>query len=82
MIYRRCKCGEHEAYGSIPPPRCSRCEKCGSDLATSPDDHLEPLSHDFQPEPVETDAGGAVLSRCRYCHRTRKQIAALAKGES
>ena len=74
MIYYRCKCGESEAYGSMPPYPCSRCDKCGSNLASSLDSHSEPLPHDFVPTQVETDAGEAVLSRCRYCHRTPKEV--------
>lgn len=48
MQYYRCKCGNSEAWGSDAPPRCSRCSKCGSDLATPPDEHSEPLPHEFE----------------------------------
>lgn len=74
MRFYRCKCGEHQAYGSDSPSRCSACAKCGSDLAESPSLHREPVPHEFYAETVETNGGTQELDRCKYCHRTRKQI--------
>lgn len=74
MMYYRCKCGFSTAWGSMPPYQCDRCPKCGSDLASHPDHHREPKPHDMQPTEVQTDAGPATLSRCRFCHRTQAQI--------
>lgn len=75
MQYYRCKCGRKEAWGSMSPPLCSRCPDCGTNLATAPDIHGEPQDHDFSlVEKVETDQGDATITRCRYCHRTRREI--------
>lgn len=75
MQYYRCKCGNREAYGSMPPYACDKCEKCGSDLSLHPDYHQEPKPHDFSAvENVQTDQGAATITRCRYCSRTREQI--------
>ena len=73
MQYYRCKCGSCESWGSDGPPQCARCSKCGSNLATHPDFHHEPKEHDFS----DTAAiGKDVIEVCRYCHRTRDQVAA------
>ena len=74
MIFYRCKCGEREAIGSMPPPQCARCRKCGSDLASSPDRHREPEPHNFVAHQVETDEGPKPLSRCSYCFGSRVEI--------
>lgn len=75
MQYYRCKCGNREAHGSMPPYRCSKCSKCGSDLATHPDLHAEPVEHDFSSvETVKTDQGDATITSCKYCYRTKEQV--------
>jgi hypothetical protein len=75
MQYYRCKCGAREAWGSMPPYRCTKCEKCGSDLATDPGLHDEPVPHDFSAvKTVETDQGTATITRCRLCLRTLHEI--------
>lgn len=43
----RCKCGNAFAFGSDAPQPCTRCSKCGSDLAGHPDHHREPIPHRF-----------------------------------
>lgn len=63
----------------MPPDQCDGCELCGTNLSSHPDFHHPPTPHEFIPTKVETDDGGAVLSRCRYCHLTKGEI---AKGES
>ena len=80
MRYSRCRCGELEHWGSgMSPHRCARCPKCGSDIASGPSSHGEPLDHEFVAHEVETDEGPKPLSRCRYCHRTRSQINKMDK---
>lgn len=74
MQYYRCKCGHSTAWGSYSPYLCDSCSKCGSDLAPSPDSHQTPVNHTFVPYPVETDEGTKYLSKCQYCHRTRKEL--------
>lgn len=73
MIYYRCKCGFSTAYGSMPPNVCDFCEKCGSDLAMSPDSHRPPQRHEWSTQPVQSDAGGATLTRCRWCGTRKAQ---------
>ncbi len=70
----RCRCGEHRAYGSDPPPRCSKCERCGSGLGGSPLSTFEVAPHLMVPTQVETDEGKKTLTRCMYCHETKSQI--------
>jgi hypothetical protein len=58
----------------MSPARCSKCLKCGSDLATSPSLHGEPSPHDYYQESVKTDNGPQPLTRCRWCLRTKEEI--------
>lgn len=81
MLYYRCKCGRHQAYGSMPPWPCTVCLKCGSNLATGPTAHHEPKQHVFIPVPVETNEGTRHLDRCQYCQRTRAEIQASDAAE-
>lgn len=37
MVYYRCKCGNREAFGSMPPPPCEECPLCLTTLETHPD---------------------------------------------
>ena len=75
MKYYQCKCGTEKFWGSgMCPPACGKCRPCGSDMASGPESHREPVDHEFYASKVETDDGEATLSRCRYCHLTKKQI--------
>lgn len=56
MRYFRCKCGKTTASGSMEPPRCATCEDCGSDLASAPSLHRDPVPHDMRPDGF-----------CRHC---------------
>lgn len=79
MIFYRCKCGDSQAWGSMPPAQCAWCEKCQSSLAAGPDGHRDRVPHEFVASKVETDGGDATLTRCWFCHRTRKEIEADEK---
>jgi hypothetical protein len=80
MIYGRCKCGKREFWGSgMEPPTCCPCKHCGTVPAHSPHAHPAPTPHDWYQHMVDTDAGPQPLSRCRLCHRTRKEIEALER---
>lgn len=79
MIYYRCKCGEHESWSSMGPRRCTRCKKCGSNLASGPESHSEPEPHDVIRVPVETDTGEAFLSTCSWCFKTKAELIALGE---
>lgn len=74
MQYYRCKCGEATAWGSIPPPQCSFCPTCKSNLALSAGSHTDPKPHEFYPSRVETDEGEKSVTTCRLCMRTKKEI--------
>lgn len=75
MLFYRCKCGDRQAWGSMPPPQCAKCPGCGSNLALGPDSHREPKEHEFTAvSSVETDEGPKPLTRCRYCHLTKSEI--------
>jgi len=82
MLYYRCKCGNSTAWGSMPPDRCATCDDCGSDLALGPDGHRDPTPHEFIARPVETDQGGATISRCRYCYLTAAEIEKRKQGRT
>ena len=76
MIGYRCKCGDATAFGSMPPYQCAWCEKCQSSLASHPDGHRDRVDHEFSHvEKIATDQGEVTITRCRYCHRTRAEIA-------
>jgi hypothetical protein len=34
--YYRCKCGDSQAWGSMPPEPCEECPKCQTTLETVP----------------------------------------------
>lgn len=74
MRYYRCKCGWLMSWGSMPPHPCSKCEKCGSNLAEGPDLHEEPQEHDWVIEKVETDEGLKDRTHCRWCGRRKIEI--------
>lgn len=71
--YGKCTCGACEWFGSMPPNPCDLCHKCGTGPAGRP-----PPPHDFQVRQVETDEGSESLSYCRWCFKTRGQIARAA----
>lgn len=75
MLFYRCKCGASTAIGSMSPDRCATCDECGSDYATSPAGHGDPVPHDFSKvSQVATDEGPKPLTRCRWCHMTQSEI--------
>jgi hypothetical protein len=74
MQYYRFKCGEHEMWGSMGPRPCDGCSKCGTTLTQDPAFHTTPEPHEFIPTDVETDAGKAVLHRCKWCLKTRAEL--------
>lgn len=47
MKYYRCKCGKHQAYGSMPPAKCEGCPECNTTLETHSDFHRQPEPHEF-----------------------------------
>lgn len=47
MQFYRCKCGETVSHTSMGVPDCSKCDKCGSDLAQAPTLHEEPKPHEY-----------------------------------
>jgi len=45
MRYYRCKCGNCQAWGSMPPEKCNGCKECNTTLEESPNTHTEPSEH-------------------------------------
>lgn len=76
MVYYQCRCGDRWSHGSMAPPRCMGCEKCGTSLASHPSGLGTPSPHEFMEEQVQTDQGPQPLSRCRFCGKTRQQTEA------
>lgn len=74
MIFYRCKCGKAKCWSSMGPTRCFKCDECGSDLASGPENHREPLPHEFVETKVTTDYGEKTLTRCSHCMKTKAQI--------
>lgn len=80
MTYYRCKCGNREAWGSMPPAPCTRCNVCGSDLAMSPQMHFEPKPHDYVTRYDE--ATGKPVEVCRMCWRRKEELEETDKPEA
>lgn len=74
MRYFRCKCGDSKSWSSMGTYPCAKCSKCGSSLAEGPESHKDPIDHEFVAYPVASDQGGSTLSRCKWCHRTKKEL--------
>lgn len=75
MIYYRCKCGASESWSSMGVERCFACPQCGSDLATHPEGHSEPLPHEYGPPEWEIDKETGErwqVRRCVMCHRKER----------
>lgn len=74
----RCKCGQTAAWSSMGGCPCSRCGKCGSNLALGPDDHRDPEPHNMVAQKVEleTDTGTlrGELTRCVWCLKTLAEL--------
>ena len=79
MQYYRCKCGNATAWTSMGVPECSRCSKCGSDLAQSPAGHSEPTPHEFTTR--YDHHTGAPYDVCKTCHRLRSELAEDGEAE-
>lgn len=73
--YGKCKCGSVEAFGSMPPSPCDKCTDCDTGYGWGTSHYREPREHEFVSKEIETDNGPQPLSRCKWCHNTRKQIA-------
>ena len=76
MKYSRCKCGAWERWDSgIPPCPCQECYKCHTIPANSTAGNIAAIPHEFVASMVETDEGSKPLSRCRWCFKTKAQVA-------
>lgn len=67
MKYYRCKCGEAQSWGSMPPPPCMECSECQTTLEVHPDDHRRAKPHNYQTHEVQTDEGMKPLTQCIWC---------------
>lgn len=69
----RCKCGNLLASTSMGVAACTRCGKCGSNLAQGPKLHADPEPHEWVTKYDQNT--GAPYERCSKCHETFKQLA-------
>jgi hypothetical protein len=72
MQYYRCKCGKMTAWTTMGVHACTKCPKCGSDLAQGPESHSEPEPHEYVTKyDVNT---GVPYEICQTCHRRRLEL--------
>lgn len=82
MRYYQCRCGELTSWGSMPPPACLGCPKCGSNLAEGPKAHKPVKEHEFTAHIRQiSEAGPIEVPVCRYCWRAKWEIEQQAAGE-
>lgn len=75
MRYLRCQCGKCEGWNSgMPENPCDGCKECNTTMSSSPSGHKELTPHEMVAYPIESDQGDSTLSRCRWCHDTKKTI--------
>ena len=75
MKFYQCKCGRSKSFGSRSPFACSFCTECNTKLASHPSGHsTERIPHNLIKTRVKTDDGYAVLSRCKWCMKTRVEL--------
>lgn len=75
MQYYRCKCGKREAWSSMGVTQCQGCPECGTNLTQHPDDHKDPLPHDYSSHIEQMGPAGPIqVPVCRYCHKTQWEI--------
>jgi hypothetical protein len=80
--YYRCRCGNMEAWGSMPPV-CEICPDCKSTLAIPGEQSLPGVPHRFVTRWVRTCESSQHLSVCIHCSRSRSNIEQLqSRGES
>ncbi len=67
----RCKCGETETFGSMPPRQCQVCQKCGGTMLRGLDgNYRQAIPHDVVVETTRQEHGGNVSEKKRtYCAR-------------
>ena len=79
MQYYRCKCGNATAWTSMGVPGCTRCSKCGSDLAQGPEGHSDkPDDHAYVTKYDQNT--GAPYEVCRTCYKRRSDLEELEGG--
>lgn len=80
MLYYRCRCGSRASWSSMGVASCETCPECRSTLATGPGLHSEPTEHEWTIVAHGTGDDGQPLTstRCRGCHRAKREIEAAA----
>lgn len=71
MVVCRCQCGM-VSFGSMYPPRCTACPKCGT--VPSPIGFMSSQPHEFQVGEVEAAEGTKQESRCQRCGKTWREV--------
>lgn len=72
MLTYRCRCGDWTSIGSMPPPLCARCMKCGSGIQLAGIIASDLAPHDYEAK-FDPDTG-AQFEKCRTCWRSRAEI--------
>lgn len=75
----RCRCGERQYWGALPPAPCHGCPACGTTPAMLPATPAAPAPHDWQTQQVRTDHGDQPLTYCRYCGLSRREFERQAR---
>jgi len=80
MIYSRCKCGNRQSWHSgFPPANCEVCEKCGFTLASSPNEHKEPVPHEWALEVTQRGDEVVIRKHCLACRVRSTDTPVVAK---
>ncbi len=72
MQHYSCKCGERTSWGSMGPPDCKGCEKCGTRLEWIRPDGSPAIAHFRLPVPHEwrdkfDENTGKPIRVCAWC---------------
>lgn len=75
MRYLKCKCGNAQSWSSgYNYADCDGCKKCNTTLASGPDGHKPLAEHEFVAYPIKADQEGVTETRCKNCHKTKRNI--------
>lgn len=72
MLYYKCKCGEIQIYGSMPPDPCLECDDCLTTPETHSHLHKRAEPHKWTTEVVVTDSCDGMLTFCEWCRINKK----------
>ena len=80
MQFFRCRCGHSKSYSNMGKALCVVCPECKSTLSVGPDDHPEPIPHDWITVETRTTYQGqtdsSLITTCTRCHAKKPDDAA------